>query len=391
LLELEVVKNGRNWTLSNSQLWIGNVSTFYNRECYDDLCSEIDSKAVVLITGTPGIGKTMFLQRLLVDIVDRHRNGSQGDKFPAINYITREGGNVVTYRLGENGSATLANHDSVGYVFSDSVDIEHPRGEILTLEVASHNESNYNTFFKRVLEAGERGATFAMPLCTLSELSAMCPLVTPAQCQFGYDVFGGSARNFKGMLSNNGGGFGVLAPVELISETMTWYFGKECQQDFPQPWESAFHLISWALGGKGLAQRYTVVNSLFRHRDGRGVTRWASKFMEFLASRILGLKEVSIHEEIKRIAVESGLGIMFENIAHSQLTCSDLDFDVKPLHKKTREVCAEMPSKSISANQCCVSEVLMISAPCYLGYMDFRSPRISPLLMRSFNPTCFFR
>jgi hypothetical protein len=34
-----------------------------------------------------------------------------------------------------------------------------------------------------------------------------------------------------------------------------------------------------------------------------------------------------MHEEIKRIEGESGLGIMFENIAHSQLTCSDIDFD----------------------------------------------------------------
>ena len=337
LLTSKVIKNERSWTLPNPRSWIGDVSIFYNRECYDDLCSAIYSmglgpaRKLVLIKGTPGIGKTMFLQRLLVDIVERHRPGI-GDinsKFPTINYITRKAGGVETFRLHADGSVTLADHDNVDYELSDGVDIEHPHGDFLTLEVASDKDCNYNSFSKRVIEAMNNGLETFMPLCTLVELSAMCPLVSPAQCQFGYDVFGGSARNFKSVVyPSNPRQF---AAIGCVSQAMTWFFDSE--QVLEQNWNSVLHRICAEMG-KSSDQRYLVVNSLFRHRDGTGNSVWASKFMEFLASVILNKKEVSMYEEIKRIAGESGLGIMFENIAHSQLTCSDIDFDLEPLHKR---------------------------------------------------------
>jgi hypothetical protein len=333
LLTSKVIKNERSWTLPNSTLWIGDVSVFYNRECYDDLCSAIYSRRLgparklVLIKGTTGIGKTMFLQRLLVDIVERHKDIKS--KFPTINYITRKAGGVETFRLRGDGNVTLADHDNVDYELSDSVDIEHPRGDILTLEVASDKDCNYNSFSKRVTEAMGNGFETFMPLCTLVELSAMCPLVTPAKCQFGYDVFGGSARNFKSVVYPSSPR--QFAPIDCVSKAMTWFFDSE--QISEQNWNSVLHRISAEMG-KSPDQRYLVVNSLFRHRDGIGNSVWASKFMEFLASVIFDKKELSMHEEIKRIAGESGLGIMFENIAHSQLTCSDMDFDVKPLHKR---------------------------------------------------------
>ena len=65
LVDTGVDKTGRLWTLADESVpWIGGVRTFYNRECYDDICNSMNSKRLVLVKGTPGIGKTMFLQRL---------------------------------------------------------------------------------------------------------------------------------------------------------------------------------------------------------------------------------------------------------------------------------------------------------------------------------------
>mmetsp|Transcript_33997 Transcript_33997/g.63508 ORF Transcript_33997/g.63508 Transcript_33997/m.63508 type:complete len:116 (+) Transcript_33997:60-407(+) len=64
LVDNGVIKNDRLWTLANSVPWIGGVVTFYNRECYDNICKSMESKRVFLVKGTPGIGKTMFLQRV---------------------------------------------------------------------------------------------------------------------------------------------------------------------------------------------------------------------------------------------------------------------------------------------------------------------------------------
>ena len=84
---IENQTNPRLWTLPDGILWIGNVTTFYNRECYDQITQNIfDGKFThALILGTPGIGKTMFLQRLLVELVRRAR--SKGEDPPSIHYL----------------------------------------------------------------------------------------------------------------------------------------------------------------------------------------------------------------------------------------------------------------------------------------------------------------
>jgi hypothetical protein len=69
----------------------------------------------VLVKGTPGIGKTMFLQRVLVmDIVEKSK--LHGADFPAINQlivsVRKEDDVVRKCRLNQNGTITHANVNS---------------------------------------------------------------------------------------------------------------------------------------------------------------------------------------------------------------------------------------------------------------------------------------
>ena len=161
-MEGGVTKKDREWTLSGEVPWIGGVETFYNRECYDTIQNDIKDLMAVLVKGTPGIGKTMFLQRVLVDIVEKSKL-SEAD-YPTINYVREEDDGVRKYRLNQNGTITHANVNSVDYCLSDSVDLKVVSGTTLTLEVASVKDANYNTFSKRVAEAGNKGMELDMDL-----------------------------------------------------------------------------------------------------------------------------------------------------------------------------------------------------------------------------------
>ena len=114
LIENGVEKNGRHWTLRAGVPWIGKVDTFYNRECYDMLSERIKEKKLALIVGTPGIGKTMFLQRLLVDIVE---SVQPGGTVPIIDYVTAKDDTVQRYRLLPNGSVIFGMSYRIAWIF----------------------------------------------------------------------------------------------------------------------------------------------------------------------------------------------------------------------------------------------------------------------------------
>jgi hypothetical protein len=318
-----IKKNDREWTLSVGVPWIGGVETFYNRECYDTIQNDIGNMKAVLVKGTPGIGKTMFLQRVLVDIVEESKLA--GADFPTINYVREEDDGVRKYRLNQNGTITHANVNSVDYCLSDSVDLKVVSGTTLTLEVASVKDANYNTFSKRVAEAGNKGMEVVMDLCTLVELMVMNNPISEEEALFLFDIFGGSARNFKKVWT------GLVYPIALVEETLSWYFTDE-KQLHPGAYKSAVSIISAQLNKSG-SEQYNVVNSLMIHQQG-GKAVWASKFMELLGSIILDKKETTMCEAIEDLVGKSGLGNLFESTAHVKLTTSSAPFTLTPLHKK---------------------------------------------------------
>jgi len=102
-VEGRVIKEGRQWRLQNGEQWLDGVKFLYNRACYEVLIKDMKSKKLVLIKGTPGIGKTTFLERLLVHIVEESK--IEGNPIPTIVLaMMREKGTVKEFLLNADGT-----------------------------------------------------------------------------------------------------------------------------------------------------------------------------------------------------------------------------------------------------------------------------------------------
>ena len=165
-----IVKNQENprlWSLHGGIKWIGGVQELFNRPCYDEITEDISSLTHALVIGTPGIGKTLYLQVLLVHLFMRAKE--EGRDIPTIHYMYEAKKKVVTLSFLSDGSVIdITNVGRVPdpeYLLSDSVDLNKPSGTVLNLEVASDKPRNYNEFQKRIGEPGAlRGETIIMPL-----------------------------------------------------------------------------------------------------------------------------------------------------------------------------------------------------------------------------------
>ncbi len=330
---IEDQTNSRLWTLADRIPWIGNVTTFYNRECYDTIALNIFNNKLthVLIFGTPGIGKTMFLQRLPVELVRCAR--SKGEEPPSIHYQRRFAGGVQTLSFLRDGSVedvTGHKHDTYpAFLFSDSVDLDPPYGTVLNLEVASDKEGNYSIFKKRIGES-EAGAEIVMPLFSFDELLRIKSAAIDAEvAEFLYDIFGGSARNFVYSSSLES----AILPV--VEETLGLMF-PDINSDSPLfVWfgKVAQHVSSKLLTDVAQETGPSTVNSMMRHRLVNRTTIWASRFMEFLAAAIADDKASNVSGALKQIISAAGMGCLFEALGHRKLLSSTTDFLLKPLQQ----------------------------------------------------------
>lgn len=139
-----IVNNGvgkdpatRLWRLHGGNvLWHGDVRELYNRKCYDGLLQDLKTKSRVLIKGTPGVGKSLFLLVVLVTIVEEAKASNK--PIPSINYARYEGHVSKTYRLLPKGAIqNYLNpvHKLPDYLLSGCVDMNVADGRILSLEV----------------------------------------------------------------------------------------------------------------------------------------------------------------------------------------------------------------------------------------------------------------
>jgi len=148
-----VMKEDNMWRLPHDTPWMGSIDALYNRQCYDEILEKLNNKTRVLIYGTPGIGKSVFLQVYLVHIVEKAKQ-DPSKAFPFIIYSRLVNNMPVTYHLRSDGTVIECQSSVMpDYRLSDSVDLNVADANILALEVASDNEKNYKTFrkeFKRL-------------------------------------------------------------------------------------------------------------------------------------------------------------------------------------------------------------------------------------------------
>jgi len=297
----------------------------YNRECYDGIIEAINGKERILIKGTPGIGKTLFLQRYLVHLVQKASQRALETPFPSIVYAMSVASKTVFYNLHPNSDVSLAEKTCYpDYYLSDSIDSDQAQGKV-HLEVASIKDKNYNKFKKRVDEC-LHGLDINMPVWSFEELmNVRGDVISEAEATFHYAVVGGSARNF---LVNFPSG-NVISSV--VADSLHWIFdGIRYPKEFKSVFDGYCRLISRDLGNTSAME---VFNSLMRHNTN-GDCHWASKAMEIIATNIKNHKEATTFIELKAILESCDMGTMFENLAHKKFTRPGFVGSAIPLYQK---------------------------------------------------------
>ncbi len=315
--------------LDGNVQWVGKISELYNRQCYDDLIVSMVNKTTVLIKGTPGIGKSLFLMVLLVWIVEKARAANEA--IPSINYVRLED-QLCVYRLLSDGRVRiydLATHGLPDYLLSDGCDLNVAYGKLLSLEVASDDKANYKNFEKRVQEASARKESLLkyMPLFSYEELLSIKGEMSLEEAAFRHEVFGGSARNFADRKEVD------IDSLVVVNDTMLWMFGETKKTAHPDWWKTIVDKISAKLRQNDRELDKNTINSLMRHRTGRDVPIWATKFMEILSGVILDEKVLAIHTALENLIGPSGMGVAFESVGHKKISTCTAKYPLQSLHK----------------------------------------------------------
>jgi hypothetical protein len=328
IVEGRVIKNGRQWTLPDNSKWPGNVLTFHNRLCYDDNITSIGTKSMALISGTAGIGKSMFLIRMLDHIVATSTCRTLNT---SVVYIDGEAGTTVRYRLLADGNMTHYDpikHEIPDYLLSDSVDLQNAKSKILSVMVASEKMKAICTFQNRVDEEANDGSTITMPPFTQIELvSIKPPGMSDEEAVFLADVFGGSGRNFNAIAMINSD------PLAVVEDVMNVFFPPDYKERFSNSWQIILRVISNELRNLTDAPYPNeIVNSMLRHCTAGNSKIWASPFMKGLAAAVVEYdSDATITSTLKGVLCKSVYGSLFESVGHLKLIRCETEYNLYPL------------------------------------------------------------
>ena len=343
--EGRVIKDENIWSLEGNVSWIGGVNKMLIRDCYvrdaNLLLSVTEAgsalKKAALILGPKGIGKTMFLNYLIVRIVEKARSEDRLDTL-SIAYMHRPFDAAETKCVRFTSQGCTFDQSQADCFLSDSVDIaDGTRGTSLLLEVASENQNNYKKFSDRLTELN--GKWIIMDVWTLDELRQVTPAAwADGEVEFLYEVFGGRVRNVLG------GDLEAHDVDDAIEETALWFFGNTVKQAYPSAWNRALQLIRRTIAGargKTTKDELAIQTSLFWviHSDTE-MSGFSSTFLKLLAGKMKDNMEVSLWIELDKLVGGGGIGLMFEALGHMKLTRSNNTFTANPLRKGSTETVA---------------------------------------------------
>eukprot|EP00598_Pedospumella_elongata_P010675 CAMPEP_0185015984 /NCGR_PEP_ID=MMETSP1098-20130426/100118_1 /TAXON_ID=89044 /ORGANISM="Spumella elongata, Strain CCAP 955/1" /LENGTH=645 /DNA_ID=CAMNT_0027545133 /DNA_START=39 /DNA_END=1976 /DNA_ORIENTATION=- len=334
----------------------------------------------ILLRGTKGIGKSVFIYWLIYKLVqaarDSVRKKKEGDSstshdvaasasktadaslfshgvqapedelneiLPTFLLITSgtEGGKLYQLLSVVDGLPVVrrVNSDvSADYVLSDvEYDLAAHTGN-WNLNVVSYGASREPDIFRsKVWDAQEAGLEMIMQPCTLDEIQAMSGPISASNATFSYAVFGGSARmacmlNTALTGGTTGGSKGV---VTVVRDELKEYFAGSVYAESAALIEQAARIIAKMVsitalkGGETEASQASAVqHSLFVHTYlddfdslGGSTTRtdFASTFMSILAGTLVHRDELSVLNQLRNILTGSGEGILFEAQVHKTL------------------------------------------------------------------------
>jgi hypothetical protein len=310
----------------------------YVRDCYIQLANSLLEEGeellhVALIIGPKGIGKTMFLNYLIVRIVEKER-AAQSLQTLSIVYLHNPT-NTVEQGIRFTSQGVSVNSDRAEYYLSDSLDIgDGTLGDKLLLEVASENQGNYKKFIQRVRESN--GKRIIMGVWSLAELKQVRkPTWTDDEVEFLYMVFGGRVREVLG------GELNSQEVEDSIETTARWFFGLTLKLAYPLSWNRALQIIRETINdakGKTSKEELAITTSLFWIVHGTGgQSYYSSTFLKLLAGQMRDVVEASLWNELTKLVGGSGEGLWFEAIGHMKLTQTNKTFSAKIMKKGGRK------------------------------------------------------
>jgi hypothetical protein len=315
------------------------------RECYVTLADRVLNGVtkISLVLGIKGIGKTVFINYLMVRIVEKYRALNEAP--PNIVYVWKPD-DIRRVRFTVDGVLNLPISQPAPFYLSDSVDIaDASLGSELLLEVTSHDADNYRKFSDRLAEGRAGAFKYHMPAWTLVELLIAHPIsdtFSLADATFLFDVFGGCVRHFYPS------GQQPVQVDDYIQNNALWFFGHEIQETCPFIWYWTMDAIRTRIskvttnGGSLATADKVAISSLFRDPhlsipNGSCIVGYTSRFMRFLAGCLKDEAEVTLWNAVKDIFGACGEGVAFESLGHKTLFATEREYVATNLKPRVRK------------------------------------------------------
>jgi hypothetical protein len=316
----------------SKQWYLIPMKKLYLRSCYKENLNKFegmrsqlspDETLKVAYIGTSGIGKSGFLQTLLVYLVHEAKNKEMVDSIRLKVFIS-DSSPPKDWLLRTDGRCAIYKGERVDYYLSDSADIASP--ELINVRIAcvlatsEKSTRQFEKLPKRVLKP--------MPVWSYEELLQISPF-SERESAIRYAIFGGSARHFLG----SGGNFPVSKTFDYISKTMDWFFEEERTAGvlIEEQWNEILEYLVQCLSSannKGRDSTRIAVEALMWHTDNCQAFFYASRFMAMLAQHILNQHESSLKEALRSLVTASGVGYSFEYLGHKEMLRGSHTFKV---------------------------------------------------------------
>jgi hypothetical protein len=327
--------------------WYGlSARNLYVRQCFESLLAEFVSLrdeannsnmiSKTVIIGTSGMGKSTFLLYLMLELVREAKKGGNiilirfselGVDKESVSYLLSSAGNVSLY---DN-----ARMPAVDYDLSDSMDVAK-LGHVskAAMIVTTGIRSEFSRFDK-ALTHNQFCWDPSFPVWSFEELDKIAPRsMSEVEKNLRFGIFGGNPRHFVGFTPSDR----TSKKFAFVEEMMSEYFSEEKEMMEAARWSGILQYLLRKLASAAIQTRNDVaweaITSLMWHTSDSEDFFWGSRFMEFLASRIMERREATIQQLqqiLTQIIGRGEFGNLFEYRGHLLLLNSDRIYRLRGL------------------------------------------------------------
>jgi hypothetical protein len=233
--------------------------------------------------------------------------------------------------------------------------------------LVASNTKNFKEFRKRVDEVGQNGKTFYMDVWSKDELQMISAYHIDI-LNLRYDVFGGSARNFK--LERQPASTNSEQFSEIVDSMINLFFTGRSYSVQESDWKASLISIKTAIveqlksvSDDACDNAQSFTSMFYHHRNSKH--DWASTFLKCLAGKMISLSVLNLRERLRILIRDSGMGCIFESLGHETLIHSNTNYVPRSIIKKQlpRKFELKIPNRVEVFRQ--ISDICHLSSECY--------------------------